>query len=72
MAELFQEEDVPKIISVMPGSLLLYLRAVQGNSGESQIDPVLRDNVLLPSDFAENISHVGEASKKNTPSSSLD
>ena len=34
---------------------LLYLRAIQGHSGSEK---TLRDNVLLPNDFAEHIYHV--------------
>ena len=30
-----------------------YLRAIQGHSGGTHIDPTLQDNVLLPDDFAE-------------------
>ena len=40
---------------------LLYLRALQGHSGENQIDPALQDNVLLPSDFAEYIYYGGSS-----------
>ena len=39
----------------------LYLRAIQGHSGGNQIDPAVQDNVLLPSDFAEYIYHVGSS-----------
>ena len=31
----------------------LYVRAIQGHSGESVIDPALQDNVLLPKGFTE-------------------
>ena len=41
----------------------LYLRAIQGHSGESAIDPALQDNVLLPKGFTEYIFHVGSASE---------
>ena len=37
----------------------LYLRALQGHSGRSLIDPSLQDNVLIPDDFFEYIYHVG-------------
>ena len=40
---------------------ILYLRAIQGHSGGKHIDPTLQDNVLLPSDFAEHIYHVGSS-----------
>ena len=39
----------------------LYLRAIQGHSGGSQIDPALQDNVSLPNDFADYIYHVGSS-----------
>ena len=29
----------------------MYLRALQGHSGRSLIDPTLQDNVVIPSDF---------------------
>ena len=41
---------------------LLYLRALQGHSGGKHIDLTFaRHNVLLPSDFAEHIHHVGSS-----------
>ena len=40
---------------------ILYLRAIQGHSGGTHINPTLQDNVLLPSDFAEHICHVGSS-----------
>ena len=40
---------------------ILYLRAIQDHSVWNQIDPALQDNVLLPSDFAEYIYHVGSS-----------
>ena len=48
---------------VDPNSLetFLYLRAIQGHSGGTHIDPALQDNVLLPDDFAEHIHHVGSS-----------
>ena len=39
----------------------LYFRAIQGHSGGTLVDPILRDSVLLPDDFAEYIYHVGNA-----------
>ena len=39
----------------------LYLRAIQGRSGGTLVDPTLQDNVLLPDDFAEYIYHIGNA-----------
>ena len=38
---------------------ILYLRALPGRSGRSPIDPTLQDNVVVPSDFFQNIYHVG-------------
>ena len=38
---------------------ILYLRAVQGHSGRSLIDPSLQDNVLIPNDFFKYIYHIG-------------
>ena len=40
---------------------ILYLEAIQCNSGGKHINPTLQDNVLLPSDFAEHIYHVGSS-----------
>ena len=40
---------------------LLYFPAMQGHFEGSQIDPALHENVLLPSDFAEYICHVGSS-----------
>ena len=37
------------------------IRAIQRHSGEIFVDPFLQDNILLPSDFAEYIYHVGNA-----------
>ena len=38
---------------------ILYLRALQGYSGRSLIDPSLQDNVLIPNNFFQYIYHVG-------------
>ena len=37
---------------------MLYLRALQGHSGRSLIDPTSQDNVIIPSDFFQFIDHV--------------
>ena len=37
----------------------MYLRALQGHSGRSLIDPTLQDNVVIPSNFFQYIYHVG-------------
>ena len=42
-----------------PGQEILYLRAPQGHSGRSLIDPSLQDNVSIPNDFFEYIYHIG-------------
>ena len=39
--------------------VILYLRALQGHSGRSLIDPTLQDNVVIPSGFFQYIYHVG-------------
>ena len=39
----------------------LYLRAKESHSGGTHGGPTLQDNVLLPSDFAEHIYHVGSS-----------
>ena len=39
--------------------VIFYLRALQGHSGRSLIDPALQDNVVIPSDFFQYIYHVG-------------
>ena len=38
---------------------ILYLRALQGHSGRSFIDPTLQDNVVIQSDFIQYIYQVG-------------
>ena len=40
----------------------LYLRSIQGHSGNNAVDPALQDNVLFPKGFTEYIYHVGNAS----------
>ena len=37
----------------------MYLRALQGHSGRSLIDPTLQDNVIIPDGFCKHIYHVG-------------
>ena len=44
----------------------LYLRAIQGHSGESAIDPALQDNILIPKGFTEYLYHVGNANELNS------
>ena len=38
---------------------ILYLRALQGHSGRSLIDPSLQDNGIIPDGFFKYIYHVG-------------
>ena len=40
---------------------ILYLRALQGRSGRSLVDPNLQDNVVIPDGFFKYIYHVGSA-----------
>ena len=44
----------------------LYLRAIQGHSGENAVDPAVQDNVLLLKGFTEYIYHVGNANEVNS------
>ena len=39
--------------------IILYLRALQGHSGRSFIDPTLQDNVVISGNFFQYIYHVG-------------
>ena len=43
-----------------------HLRAIQGHSGESAVDPALQDHVLLPIGFTEYLYHVGNANEWNS------
>ena len=44
----------------------LYLRAIQGHSGDNAVGPALPDNVLFPKGFTEYIHHVGNANELNS------
>ena len=44
----------------------LYLRAIQGHSGDTAIDTELQDHVLLPKGYSEYIYHVGNPSELNS------
>ena len=48
---------------VDPSSLetLLFFRAIQGHSGGEHINVTWKNNVLLPTDFAEHIYHAGSS-----------
>ena len=41
------------------GQEILYLRALQGDSGRNLIDPSFQDNVLIPNGFFEYVYHIG-------------
>ena len=41
------------------GQVILYLPALQGQSGRDPIHPSEQDNVLIPNNFFEYISHIG-------------
>ena len=45
---------------------ILYLRALQGHSGRSLIDPSFRDNAIIPDGFFKYIYHVGCAINLNS------
>ena len=42
-----------------PSGTIPYLRALQGHSERNLIDPSLQDNVVIQSNFFQNIYHVG-------------
>ena len=44
----------------------LYLRAIQGHSGDNVMGPALQDNTVLPKGFTDYIYHVGNASDLNS------
>ena len=44
----------------------LYVRAIQGHSKGSAIDPALDDNILLPKEFTEYLYHAGNANELNS------
>ena len=55
----WQEEDTRKIKYCTDSSgAILYLRALQGHSGRSLMDPSLPDNVIIPNGFFKYIYHV--------------
>ena len=66
MAELVARGGGPKkrfqyCLDPCSAETIPYFRAIQGHSGRKEIGPALQDNVLSPSDFAENIYHVGSS-----------
>ena len=56
-----EEEETRKYTSTVlySSGIILYLRALQGHSGRSLFDPTLQDTVVIPSNFFQNIYHVG-------------
>ena len=44
----------------------LFLRAIQGHSGENPIHPALQDIILIPKGFTEYLYHVGNANELNS------
>ena len=56
-----EEEETRKNTSIVliHSGTILYLRALQGHSGRSLIDPTLQDNVIIPDGFFQYIYHVG-------------
>ena len=56
-----EEEETRKDTSIVltdSSGVFLYLRALQGHSGRSLIDPTLQYNVVIPSNFFQYIYHV--------------
>ena len=49
-----------------PSGAILYLRALQGHSGRSLIDPALQDTVIVPDGFFKYIYHVGCANTSHS------
>ena len=56
-----QEEDQKEDISIASdiSGTILYLRALQGHSGRSLIDPSLQDNVIIQRGFFQHMYHIG-------------
>ena len=56
-----EEEETRKRYQYCSDSsgVILYLRALQGHSGRSLVDPTLQVNVVIPSNFCQCIYHVG-------------
>ena len=52
------EEERYKYCTDSSGAIL-YVRALQGHSGRSLIDPTVQDNVIIPDGFFQYICHVG-------------
>ena len=59
---VWQQEEVRKediSIALMIRGKILYLRALQGHSGNNLIDPTLQDNVVIGSGIFHYIYHIG-------------
>ena len=52
-----KNEDSSTVLTIQEQQL--FIRALQGHSGRNLIDPALQDNVVIPSNFFQNIYHVG-------------
>ena len=48
-------------LNLFSSNEILYVRAIQGHSGDIFVDPLLQDNIWLPDYFAEDIYHIGNA-----------
>ena len=48
-------------LNLYASNKILYLRAIEGHSGENYVDPLLQNNFLLRDDFAEYIHHIRNA-----------
>ena len=57
------QEKVSTLLESNSSSHFLYLRAIQGHSGDNAIDLELQDTVLLPEGLNEYIYHVGNVSE---------
>ena len=55
-----------KIESLFRDRTCSWVRAIQGHSGGTLVDPTLQDNVLLPNDFVEYIHHTGNINEKHS------
>ena len=56
-----QEKDLKEDISIVLifSGTVVYLRALQGHSGRSLIDPSLQDNVIIQCGLFHHIYHIG-------------
>ena len=61
MAGGFGNKKIFQYCTDSSGQEILYLRALQGQSGRNTTDLSLQDNVLIPNNFFEYIYHIGGA-----------